>query len=48
MTSEITYAQVRFKNDFKISDTKSEPAAGKKHFLVVRVNDEVKDKERIL
>lgn len=48
MTSEITYAEVKFKNESNSSGTKSEPPAGKKHFLVVRVKDEVKDKEKIL
>ncbi|XP_006914731.1 C-type lectin domain family 4 member A isoform X2 [Pteropus alecto] len=38
MTSEITYAEVRFKNESKSSGTKSEPPAGKKHFLVVRTS----------
>lgn len=48
MTSEITYAEVSFKNESKSSGTKSEPPEGKKHFLVVRVNDEMKGEERIL
>lgn len=48
MTSEITYAEVRFKNESTSLSTKSEPPAGKKHFLVVRINDEMKNEERIL
>lgn len=48
MTSEITYAEVRFKNESEASGTKSEPLAGKKHFLVVRVNNEMKGEEGIL
>jgi len=48
MTSETTYAELSFKNESKSSSTKSWPPAGKKHFLVVRVYDEMKDEERML
>ena len=48
MTSEVTYAEVRFKNEPQSLGTKSEPPAGKTRFLVVRVNDGMKDEERIL
>ncbi len=47
MTSEITYAEVRFKNEFKSSGINTASSAGKDHFLGVRVNDEVKDEERV-
>lgn len=48
MSSEVTYAEVRFKNESKSSGSQSEPPEGKKRFLVVRVNDEMKDEETIL
>lgn len=48
MTSEITYAEVCFKNESKSSGTKAEPPSGKKHFLVVRINDGMKDEERTI
>lgn len=47
MASEITYAEVSFKNESKSLGTKSEPPTGKKLFIVVRI-DERKDEERIL
>lgn len=47
MTSEITYAEVKF-NKPKSSGTKSEPPAGKTRFAVVRVNDGMKGEEKIL
>lgn len=47
MTSEITYAEVRFQNESKFSGIDSASSAGKDHFLGVRVNDEMKDEERV-